>query len=288
MKLKSTIKILYFVLVAGILISVIRLFSGTGGSGLGDFIDSLIWTSVALFLSSIIVLLTNFHVYKKSGQLWLLLLISFPLSVKFANHAYIYSLVKLQATTTPEYYLINNPVNKKQYEADVRALTNHIDSLIDVKIVYKPAEKALRYFDGKDYNDTIDRSWAIDLPMRQQYEKTIIDTIIYAPFDSSYFAGLLINKITNEYAKSSENPEGIEYCGNGFIGKKDNGFKIAILRLRTSGSTTLKASSEHLREWYLKRLGLNKGEYNINDTRFWENIDLAELEKEKSQHITTE
>ncbi|MGL3002118.1 hypothetical protein, partial [Flavobacterium sp. RSSB_23] len=54
------IKILYGILAVGIIISIIHIINDKNGAGLGNVIDTFIFTSLILFLSTIIYILLSF------------------------------------------------------------------------------------------------------------------------------------------------------------------------------------------------------------------------------------
>ena len=141
-----------------------------------------------------------------------------------------------------------------------------VDSLINVKSVERPSELALRYFNGKTYNDTIERDWAIDLPTKLEYKESIIDTLFYSENGNEIIAGLLINKVFN---KLKEYPNGgIEYFGKGFEFDKSNLKPIKMLKYSVTGYDNYKSCSDRLRYYYFKKIGTYENEYNMNDIRF--------------------
>ncbi len=167
---------------------------------------------------------------------------------------------------TPKEYLNTYTVSRLTYSLDSLITIQLIDSLIMIEKIYKMDTLALRYFDGKQYNDSIDRQWAIDLPMKNiKYLQHQIDTIIYKPNDSLKFSGLLISKI-----QSKTDSNQISYFGNGFIcEKKYDILKLNIKGYRVTNSDSYKDCSFNLRNIYFYQIGKKDSFYNLNDIRFW-------------------
>ena len=169
-------------------------------------------------------------------------------------------------TTTPNEFVYNVNVATDQYEQDKIKLQKIVDSLIEVKIIQRPSKLALRSFNGKIYNDTIERAWAIDLTSKLEYEESIIDTIFYSENGNKILAGLLINKVFNE---NIDYPNGgIEYFGKGFEFHKNAWKPFKMLKYSVGGYEDYKSCSNRLRYYYLKKNGTYENEYNMNDTRF--------------------
>ena len=260
------IKILYGILAVGIIISIFHIFNDKNGSGLGNVIDTFTITSVILFLSTIVFILISFKKNIRKISVWFLLILSCPLAIMSMTHLTKEYSLKIAETTTPKEFVYNVKVDPKTYELDKIKIQKLIDSLIKVKIVERPAELALRYFNGKTYNDTIERGTAIDLPEKVEYKKTIIDTLFYSENGNEIIAGLLINKVFNEYQNYPKG--GIEYFGKGFVYNKNEFKPIKMLKYSITGSNNYKSCSERLRYYYLKKIGTYENELNMNDTRF--------------------
>lgn len=260
------IKILYGILVIGIIISIIHIFSDKNGAGLGNVIDTFTITSLILFLATIVYTLFSFKENIKKINVWFLLVLSCPLAImSMTNITKEYSLEMTQ-TTTPKEFVYNVKVDANIYQRDKIKIQNLVDSLIKVKTVERTAELASRYFNGKTYNDSIERDWAIDLPTKLEYKETIVDTLFYSENGKEIIAGLLINKVFNELKNYPKG--GIDYEGRGFI-FDENGFKpIKILVYSVSGYDNYKSCSDRLRYFYLKKIGTEEGEFNMNDKRF--------------------
>ena len=262
------IKILYGILAVGIIVSIFHVFNDKNGSGLGNVIDTFTITSIILFLSTIVFILISFKKNIRKISVWFLLILSCPLAIMSMTHLTKEYSLKITETTTSEEFVYNVRVDSKTYELDKIKIQKLVDSLIKVKIVERPAELALRYFNGKTYNDTIERGAAIDLPEKVEYKASIIDTLFYSENGNEIVAGLLINKVFNEYQNYPNG--GIEYFGKGFEFEK-NGFKpIKMLKYSVTGYDNYKSCSERLRYYYLKKIGTYKNEFNMNDIRFLE------------------
>ena len=255
--MKHGIKILYGILIIGIFVSIFHILDDKGGSSLVNIIDTLTITSIILFLSTIIFIFLSFKKNIRKISVWFLLVLSCPLAVMSMTHLTKEYSLKITETTTPKEFVYNVKVDQKTYE---------LDKIKIHKTVEKPAELALRYFNGKTYNDTIERDWAIDLPEKVEYKESIIDTLFYSENGNEIVAGLLISKVFNEY---QDYPKGrIEYFGKGFRFDKNDLKPITMLKYSVTGYDNYKSCSERLRYYYLKKIGTFDNEYNMNDTRF--------------------
>lgn len=179
-----------------------------------------------------------------------------------------------KSTTTPDDYANTSTVNGLRYLNDKTQVIKTVDSLLSIEVIYKPADKALRYFDGKTFEDTVDRQWAIDLPMKNvTYLEHFVDTIFYKPTDNSEFAGLLISKINNPLAKN-----GIEYFGNGFLCKRqENTLQLIIKGYRVTGSETIDQCRAALHDIYFREMGLVDSSFNLNDKRYWTSKSVSKI-----------
>jgi hypothetical protein len=260
------IKILYGVLAVGLIISIFHIFNDKNGAGLGNVIDTFTITSIILFLSTLIYLLLSFKENIKKISVWLLLILSCPLAIMSMTHLTKEYALELTETTTPKEFLNNVKIDKSIYDHDKLIIQNLVDSLIKVKTVERTGELASRYFNGKTYNDTIERDWAIDLPLKVEYKETIVDTLFYSENGKEITTGLLINKVFNEYMNYPKG--GIEFFGNGFTFEKNELKPIKMLKYSVTGYDDYKSCSERLRYYYLKKIGTYKNEYNMNDNRF--------------------
>lgn len=264
--MKYGIKILYGILTIGILVSIFHILNDQGGSALGNIIDNLTITSIILFLSTILFIFLSFKKHIRKISVWFLLILSCPLALMSISNITKELSLKMTETTTPSEFVYNVNVAPDKYEQDKIKLQNLVDSLIKVKTVQRPSELTLRYFNGKTYNDTIERDWAIDLPTKLEYKESIIDTLFYSENGNDIIAGLLINKVFNRYVDYPNG--GIEYFGTGFEFDKDDWRPFKMLKYSVTGYDTYKLCSDRLRYYYLKKIGTYESELNMNDTRF--------------------
>lgn len=260
------IKFLYGILAVGIIISIFHILNDKNGSGLGNVIDTFTITSIILFLSTIAYVFLSFKKNIRKISIWFLLILSFPLAIMSMTNLTKEFSLEITETTTPKEFVYNVKVDPNNYERDKIKIQKLVDSLIKVKTVERPAELALRYFNGKTYNDTIERDWAIDLPEKVDYKESIIDTLFYSENGNEIVAGLLINKVFNEYQDYPNG--GIEYFGKGFEYDKNELKPIKMLKYSVTGYGNYKSCSERLRYYYLKKIGTYENELNMNDTRF--------------------
>ncbi|QDO94635.1 hypothetical protein FNB79_11920 [Formosa sediminum] len=264
--MKHGIKILYGILIIGILVSIFHISNDQGGSALGNIIDTLTITSIILFLATIIFIFLSFKKNIRKISVWFLLVLSCPLAVMSMTHITKEYGLKITETTTPKEFVYNVKVDQKNYELDKIKIQKLVDSLIKVKTIQRPAKLALRYFNGKIYNDTIERDWAIDLPEKFEYKESIVDTLFYSENGNEILAGLLINKVFSEYQDYPDG--GIEYFGKGFRFDKNDFKPIKMLKYSVTGYDNYKSCSERLRYFYFKKTGTYENEHNMNDTRF--------------------
>ncbi len=260
------IKILYGILVVGLIISIFHIINDKNGAGLGNVVDTFTITSIILFCSTLIYIFFSFKENIRKISVWFLLILSCPLAVMSMTHLTKEYSLELTETTTTKEFLNNVKVDPNIYECDKLKIQNLVDSLIKVKIVERTAELASRYFNGKTYNDTIERDWAIDLPTKLEYKETIVDTLFYSENGKKIIAGLLINKVFNKFKDYPKG--GIDYEGRGFIFNEKDFKPIKLLVYSVSGYDKYKSCSDRLRYFYLKKIGTDEDEFNMNDLRF--------------------
>jgi hypothetical protein len=263
------IKILYGILAIGLIIAIFHIFNDKNGAGLGNVIETFTITSIILFLLTLIYILSSFQENIRKISVLFLLILSCPLAIMSLTHLTKEYLLELTETTTPKEFLNNVKIDPNIYERDKLKIQNLIDSLIKVETVERTAELASRYFNGKTYNDTIERDWAIDLPTKLEYKETIVDTLFYSKNGKEITSGLLINKVFNEYMYYPKG--GIEFSGTGFVYNKNDFKPIKILKYSVGGYDNYKPCSNRLRYYYLKKIGTFENEYNMNDIRFINN-----------------
>jgi hypothetical protein len=260
------IKILYGIFAVGLIISIFNIINDKNGAGLGNVVDTFTITSIILFLSTLLYIFLSFKENIRKISVWFLLVLSCPLAIMSMTHLTKEHLLELTETTTPKEFLNNVKIDPNIYEIDKLKIQNLVDSLIKVKTVERTAEFASRYFNGKTYNDTIERDWAIDLPTKLEYKETIVDTLFYSKNGKEITSGLLITKVFNEYMNYPKG--GIEFSGNGFVYSKNDFKPIKLLKYSVGGYENYKPCSNRLRYYYLKKIGTFEKEYNMNDIRF--------------------
>ena len=263
-------KILIAIPLLAFLLCLFFILTDQGGSAFGNIIDTLRITSVILFIYCLLLLIVSFKKNIKRIEVWFAILISSPFALILISSKINNLKLELTETTTPKEFEYNLTIDQEKYLNDKKIIENEIDSLIEIRTVHKPSKLALRYFNGKTYHDTIERDWSINLPLDIEYRKTIIDTLFYSEDGEQIKAGLLINKVVNKYRSKPE--DSIDFIGNAFIYNSNSRKPFKILRYRFSGYDTYEDCSDRLRFWYLKKLGTDENEYNLNDKRFLNKI----------------
>ena len=125
--MKKSTKILIAILAFGLIYSFYKLFTGQGGSGLYDFIDALVYVSIALFLSSLLVLLFNIKQYKQHFDSLFFLLLGLPLTISAIQS----TIENYYYNRTPDLSVkYRRPVSYEQYLFDSTNTKVAIDSLI--------------------------------------------------------------------------------------------------------------------------------------------------------------
>ena len=125
--MKPSSKFLAGLLILGFLYSFYRLFSGRGGSGLGDFIDGLSYTSIILFIASLTIIVFNFKRLKKYGDTFLFLLLGLPITVMAATGIIRNITYNRTPDLTPKY---PRPISSNIFSEDSLRIEIQIDSLI--------------------------------------------------------------------------------------------------------------------------------------------------------------
>ena len=263
-------KILIVILLLAFLLCLFFILTDQGGSAFGNIIDTLRITSVILFIYCLLLLIVSFKKNIKRIEVWFVILISSPFALILISSKINNLKLELTETTTPQEFEYNLNIDQEKYMNDKKILENEIDSLIEIRTVHKPSKLALRYFNGKTYHDTIERDWSINLPLDIEYRKMIIDTLFYSEDGEQIKAGLLINKVVKKYRSKPE--DSIDFIGNAFIYNSNPRKPFKILRYRFSGYDTYEDCSDRLRFWYLKKLGTDENQYNLNDKRFLNKI----------------
>ena len=128
--MKLSTKILASILGLGIFYSFYKLFTGTGGGGLGDFFDVLGYTSIILCVISLFILLINLRNFKRHIDTFVFFLIGLPMTV-MATGSIIENISYIRPVDLTPKYL--RPVNETQYVHDSSTIKLQIDSLIALR-----------------------------------------------------------------------------------------------------------------------------------------------------------
>lgn len=125
--MKKSTKALIAILAFGLIYSFYKLFTGQGGSGLYDFLDALVYTSIVLFLLALCVLLFNIKGYKQHWDSVFFLLLGLPLTISAVQGA----IENYHYNRNPDLSVkYMRPVTKEQYLFDSINIKIAIDSLI--------------------------------------------------------------------------------------------------------------------------------------------------------------
>ena len=128
--MKLSTKILATILGLGLLYSIYKLFTGEGGSGLGDFFDGLGYTSFILCIASLTIMVINIRQIKKYADTVLFLLLGLPMTIMAANglvHSINYNRPPDLTAKYPR------PVSNKIFSEDSLHIAIQVDSLIALR-----------------------------------------------------------------------------------------------------------------------------------------------------------
>ena len=128
--MRNTTILLLTILGLGILISIGKLNSGNGGSGLDGFVFTLSWTSITLFITSLVILLKNVRQIRSHKVTFLFLLLGLPftieVSINFVESIYYNRTPDL----IPKY---KRPISCSFYLKDSSQITAHLNSIVSIK-----------------------------------------------------------------------------------------------------------------------------------------------------------
>lgn len=128
--MRKSSKFLTSILIIGLLYSLFRMFTGQGGSGLYDFFDALIYSSIVLFLASLTVLLFNIKNYKQHWDTVIFLLAGLPLTITAIRG----TIDQIHYNRTPDLSVkYELPVSREQYRFDSVNIKLAIDSMIALR-----------------------------------------------------------------------------------------------------------------------------------------------------------
>jgi len=125
--MKKSTKILIAILICGVIYSFIRLFSGSGGSGMYDFFDAVVYSSIVIFISALTIFIYNVKKIKEHLDTFFFLLISLPLTI-IAIQSEIQSKHSNRMPDLSIKYVL--PVDREQYLFDSTNIKIAIDSMI--------------------------------------------------------------------------------------------------------------------------------------------------------------
>lgn len=175
------------------------------------------------------------------------------MKILFYSVFLIFAVSCAQKTSTPEEFINTNKVSKEVYEKDLSLLSDAI------KV----------YYDS--INNVVNPRYVTELLGAK------IDTVFYGNDDKIVLLTILTKK--NEYAEKD-----IQYAGECYIAYKRNKIEILYqLKYSSTSTESLEKASEMIRRIYLREMNYIDGEYNINDTRFWDSRvwEVAKEMKEK-------
>lgn len=122
-----TVRIMTSILIGGLIYSFYRAFTGEGGSGLYDFFDALTYSSVALFIVSLMILVVKIRDFRNHWPAFIFLLIGFPLTLDLALGI----ISNAEYNRTPDLSVkYKLPITRDQYLSDSTNIQLAINSLI--------------------------------------------------------------------------------------------------------------------------------------------------------------
>jgi hypothetical protein len=125
--MKQSSNILMSILIIGLLYSFFRMFTGEGGSGLYDFFDALVYSSIVLFFTSLTVLLIGIKDFRRQRSTIIFMAIGLPLTITAVRG----TIDKIHYNRTPDLSVkYELPVDRAQYLFDSTNIKLAIDSLI--------------------------------------------------------------------------------------------------------------------------------------------------------------
>ncbi|MBL0183930.1 MAG: hypothetical protein IPP96_17235 [Chitinophagaceae bacterium] len=128
--MKLSTKLLVTILGFGLLYSIYRLFTGQGGSGLGDFFDGLGYTSLILFVASLTIMVFKIRQIKKYADTFLFLLLGLPMTIMAANRL----VHNINHNRTPDLKAkYPRPFSHNIFIADSLRIAVQVDSLISLR-----------------------------------------------------------------------------------------------------------------------------------------------------------
>ena len=141
--MKLSTKFLVTILGAGLLYSIYKLITGQGGSGLGNFFDGLVYTSLTLFVLALTIIIFHVRQIQKYSDTFLFLLLGLPMTIMAANGlAY-----NIKYNRTPDLtakYPI--PFDLNIFFADSLRIAVQVDSLTELRNIKTGGVKVVSAF----------------------------------------------------------------------------------------------------------------------------------------------
>jgi hypothetical protein len=128
--MKASTKFLVTIGIIGLLYSLFRLFSGNGGSGLGDFNDSISITLMVLSFSALLILVFNLRNLKNHFDTIVFFLAGLPMAITIGKNLVEYIHYNRNPDLTYNY---QRPVTSRVYLEDSSRIATQIDSLVALK-----------------------------------------------------------------------------------------------------------------------------------------------------------
>jgi hypothetical protein len=259
--MKHKIKILYGLLLLGILLSFVILITGGGNYGTANSFESLVTlviTSVIIFITSIIILLKQSQTLKKKIAIGVLILLTFPLSA--LGGIYLIQKAVFSVRSAIYFHNVENS-NKLDYSNSKKQIKAFIEMNVDIN-------REIGYED-------------IYL-----IKASIIDTIFYSPNGTDKIAGILISRITlndslinsisdslflNDIPYMKKQVADYPYVGCSFIYSNQN----IIFNPNDIIGSTIEGCINQSREQFLS----GKDAYRMNSLKFWDYQDNMWYEK---------
>jgi hypothetical protein len=170
--MKLSTKILWTILSLGLIYSFFRLFSGHGGSGLYDFFDAAIYSSLILFIASLTILLFNIRTLGKHKDTLVFLFLGLPLTISATRDQIRYINYNKKPHLKAEY---PSPVNQTQFKTD----SIGIKVALDTFVLFINREKG-----------------------RGEISSAYIDTIIYSQQGDKIFVPFVMKYVANDRGKN--------------------------------------------------------------------------------------
>jgi hypothetical protein len=166
----TSAKFLLWTLGLGIIYSIFKLLSGTGGGGLEDSIEALAFVSLLISILSFGIIILNIRKLKTQIIPFVFLLISLPSTIAVVKSQLLQYRQNRALDLTPQY---SRPVSQSQYLGDSLHIKVALDSLVAL-------ENRITGGSDIDYGE--------------------IDTIIYSPTGNEVFIIYYFKYLKNERA----------------------------------------------------------------------------------------